>query len=141
MSFKLGGERRAARPMAAMIAQRVGRIDADLITFVPASRASTAERGFNTARELARALAPAVGVRCAGALEKTRETSDQAALGRTERRRNLAGAFRARPVGGRIVLVDDVMTTGATADGCARALKEAGAREVIVVTFARAGDP
>ena len=126
--------------MAALIARRVGRVDADVMTFVPASRSSLAERGFNTACELTRALAPMMRVPAVNLLHKTRETSDQAALGRAERRRNLAGAFRARPVSGRVALVDDVMTTGATADGCARALRAAGARDVIVVTFARAGD-
>ena len=140
MTFKLGGERRAARPMAALIAQRVGPIDANVTTFVPASRSSMAERGFNTARELARALAPLIRVPCAGLLQKTRETSDQASLGRADRRSNLAGAFRARAAADRVVLVDDVMTTGATADACARALRAAGARDVMVLTFARAGD-
>jgi predicted amidophosphoribosyltransferase len=53
---------------------------------------------------------------------------------------NLEGAFAARPAPSRVVLVDDVMTTGATADACARALREAGALDVMVVTFARAGD-
>jgi ComF family protein len=140
MSFKLGGERRAARPMAGLMVRSVGGLDADVITFVPASRTSSAERGFNTAQELARALAPLVRLPCAGLIRKTRETADQAALGRDQRRRNLAGAFRAGRVAGRVLLVDDVMTTGATADACARALRAAGALDVMVVTFARAGD-
>jgi len=53
---------------------------------------------------------------------------------------NLAGAFVSAPAPPRITLVDDVMTTGATADACARALRAAGALHVLVVTFARAGD-
>jgi predicted amidophosphoribosyltransferase len=52
---------------------------------------------------------------------------------------NLAGAFRAGRAPGRVLLVDDVMTTGATADACARALRAAGALDVMVLTFARAG--
>src|SRR5213082_3402329 len=62
MSFKLGGERRAARPMAGLMAGCARELMADVITFVPSSRASLAERGFNTARELARALAPTVRI-------------------------------------------------------------------------------
>ena len=139
MSFKLGGERRAARPMAGLMAGCARELQADVITFVPSSRASLAERGFNTARELARALAPLVRTPCSGLLRKTRETADQAALGRDQRRRNLAGAFRADRAMGRVLLVDDVMTTGATADACARALRAAGAPDVMVVTFARGG--
>jgi len=140
MSFKLGGERRAARPMARMMARSVRDLEADAITFVPASRTSMAERGFNTAHELARALAPLVRTPFTGLLRKTRETADQAALGRDQRRRNLAGAFRAGHAPGRVLLVDDVMTTGATADACARALRAAGSIDVMVLTFARAGD-
>src|SRR5438270_3382406 len=64
MSFKLGGERRAARPMAALMARRARAINAEAITFVPASRTSIAERGFNTAHELARALSPLVRLPC-----------------------------------------------------------------------------
>ncbi len=140
MSFKLGGERRAARPMAALMAQQARAINADAITFVPASRTSIAERGFNTAHELARALSPLVRLPCVRLLRKTHETADQASLDRTGRRTNLAGAFAARRAPHRLLLVDDVMTTGATADACARALLSAGALEVNVLTFARAGD-
>jgi predicted amidophosphoribosyltransferase len=123
-----------------MMARSVRDLTADAITFVPASRTSMAERGFNTAQELARALASLVRTPCTGLLRKTRETADQAALGRDQRRTNLADAFRAGRTPGRVLLVDDVMTTGATADACARALRTAGALDVMVLTFARAGD-
>jgi predicted amidophosphoribosyltransferase len=126
--------------MAEMMARCVRPLTTDVITFVPASRTSMAERGFNTAHELARALASLVRTPCTGLIRKTRETADQASLGRDQRRRNLAGAFRAGPARGRVLLVDDVMTTGATADACARALRAAGALDVMVLTFARAGD-
>jgi ComF family protein len=140
MTFKLGGERRAAVHMAEAMSGCLRPMDGDVISFVPASRASMAERGFNTAHELARALSSRTRVPCARLLRKVRETADQASLDRRGRRMNLEGAFAARPAPSRVVLVDDVMTTGATADACARALREAGALDVMVVTFARAGD-
>ena len=140
MSFKLGGERRAARSMAVMMARCAETMRADALTFVPSSRASMAERGFNTAHELARALSKVVRLPTVRLLRKIRETADQASLDRAGRRMNLAGAFVSAPAPPRITLVDDVMTTGATADACARALRAAGALHVLVVTFARAGD-
>jgi ComF family protein len=140
MSFKLGGERRAARAMAAMMATCVDRSAADALTFVPSSRTSMAERGYNTAHELARALSRDASLPCLQLLRKTRETKDQASLGRAERRENLRDAFVSSPSPRRVILVDDVMTTGTTADTCARALRAAGAFDVSVLTFARAGD-
>jgi predicted amidophosphoribosyltransferase len=140
MTFKLGGERRAARMMGEYMARAVLDVAADVVTFVPATRRSVSARGFNPAEELARSLARALRIPWAPLLTKVRETTDQAELGRIERRRNVEGAFRARPMKARVLLVDDVMTTGATADACARALRAAGARDVVVVTFARAGD-
>jgi len=139
MTFKLGGERRAAPAMASMMLRVARDLDAERLTFVPSSRRSMAERGFNPAEALARPLARALRLPCGPLLRKIRETADQAELGRDARRHNLAGAFHARRTRGRILLVDDVMTTGATGDACARALLEAGAAEVVVATFARAG--
>ncbi|HEX9711400.1 MAG TPA: ComF family protein [Actinomycetota bacterium] len=140
MSFKLGGERRAARAMAARMAPVAP--PADAITFVPSSPKALAQRGFDPAEQLARALAPLLGLPCRRLLRKARETSDQAALGRSARLANLRDVFVAArgPIPqGTILLVDDVMTTGATAHGCARALKVAGTSKLEVLTFARAG--
>ena len=138
MTFKLGGERRSAGVLALHM-ERVGApLRADLITFVPSTHRTVAARGYNPAAELARALAPRLRIPLKPVLEKVRETSDQSELGRLARHRNLRDAFRARSVTGRILLVDDVMTTGATAHACSLALRAAGASDIAVLTFARA---
>ncbi|MFA5891206.1 MAG: ComF family protein [Actinomycetota bacterium] len=139
MTFKLGGERRAAHGLAAAMVESSAGLSRTAVTFVPATRRAVAVRGFNPARELSRQVARALGVQCVGTLRKTRETRDQAGLGRLERRENLRGAFAAvaRPPRS-LLLVDDVMTTGATAAECARALLNAGVVEIDVLTFARA---
>ena len=139
-AFKLGGERRTARVLARwMVPAALSLGGVRCVTWVPSTRRAEAARGFNPARELARPLARALGRIAAPLLVKTRETVDQASLGRAERRANQRGVFAARmPIPDRVLLVDDIMTTGATADACAAALKAAGARRVCVVTFARA---
>ena len=138
MAFKVGGERRAsadlARAMAA-VAHRLG--EADTVTFVPATARSMAARGFNPAEELASHVARAVRLPCARLLRKTMETADQTDLSRSERARNVRDAFVAGPApGARVLLVDDILTTGATADECARALRAAGAAQIAILTFA-----
>jgi predicted amidophosphoribosyltransferase len=147
IAFKVAGERRAAREMAARMAAVAPR--ADLVTFVPATRRAIAERGFNPAEELARRVARRLGLPCAPLLRKTRETRDQSTLGREARARNVADAFRAieapvraaasRADDPRILLVDDVMTTGATARACAGEMRVAGMGQIAILTFARAG--
>jgi ComF family protein len=106
---------------------------------VPLHRRRLAQRGFNPATLLARELARACGVPLAvSALRRVRETETQTGLGRAARRANVRGAFRARDgVPARIWLVDDVVTTGATLEECARALRRAGAREVAALCAAR----
>src|SRR5438874_1946956 len=126
MSFKLGGERRAARSMAVMMARCAETMRADALTYVPSSRASMAERGFNTAQELARALSKIVRRPSVRLLRKIRETADQASLDRAGRRMNVNGAFVSALAPSRVMVVGDVLITGVTADSCARALGAAG---------------
>jgi ComF family protein len=111
---------------------------------VPLSRSRERERGYNQSFELARALALAwqLPVRL-DLLERTRATVTQTRLTPGERRRNVSGAFRASADraslrGLHLVLVDDVVTTGATLNACATALHSGGARILSYVTFGRA---
>ena len=94
--------------------------------------------------EIARVVARALGVRCATrVLRKVRDTAPQPGLRRRERRANLRHAFRCdlALTGEHVALVDDVITTGATADEIARVLKAAGAARVSVWAIARTPDP
>lgn len=139
-AFKLGGERRSAAAFARwMVPAALSLGTVACVTWVPSTRRSDAERGFTPAEELARPLARALALPARALVAKVRATRDQSELSRAERRTNLQGAFvpRARPPA-RVLLVDDIMTTGATADVCAAALKRGGARRVVVATFARA---
>ena len=139
-AFKLGGERRLARIISRwMVPPALALGAAYAVTWVPSTRRSDAARGFTPAEELARPLARALSIPALKLLTKTRETKDQASLKGNERHENQRGAFAQNArVPDRVLLVDDIMTTGATADACASALKAAGARRVAVVTFARA---
>lgn len=101
-------------------------------------------RGYNQSEELARGLAGGLGLPRANPLRRVKPTPVSAGLGRAERARSLRGAFRvppreaARLRGRTVVLVDDVLTTGATCGAAARALKRAGAGRVVAVVVARA---
>ena len=112
-----------------------------MVVSVPLGSRRRRDRGYDQAALLADHLARAAGARrLRGALRRRRETPPQVGRDRESRARNVHGAFAAvRAVDGQdLVLVDDVVTTGATADACARALKEAGARLVLAVALARA---
>jgi ComF family protein len=99
------------------------------------------KRGFNQAELLAREIARRWSVPVRNLVHRAKATAPQAGLTNAKRRANVNGAFRVpRPAsvqGLRILLVDDVMTTGATASACARALKQAGAARVALLTVAR----
>ncbi|MDT8441635.1 MAG: ComF family protein [Desulfuromonadales bacterium] len=113
----------------------------DLVVPVPLHARRLRQRGYNQALELARPVARRLAVPCDGhALQRVRATPPQQGLNRDQRRRNLRAAFRCRRQlpGAVVLLVDDVMTSGATADACSRALLTAGADEVHVAVLARA---
>jgi ComF family protein len=142
-AFKYDGRRSLATPLAAMMRTHGAALlgDADFVVPVPLHPWRRLRRGFNQADALARRL----GMPVVHALWRTQATVPQAGLRPAQRRRNVRAAFRVSPLVRRarlqdacIVLVDDVRTTGATLDACARALKEAGARHVRALTVARA---
>ena len=145
LAFKHTGRDSLGRHLAELMAERSGPIMAegpwDVLAPVPLHPRRERERGFNQAAFLARHLARRVGLPVAArALRRVRETPPQSG-DPTDRQRNVRGAFAvARPaqVAGRhVLLIDDVLTTGATANECARALRRSGARRVGVFTLAR----
>jgi ComF family protein len=99
------------------------------------------QRGFNQADLLAHEISRRTHTPVRQALRRIRFTATQAGLTNARRRKNVSGAFRSKGAdvlrGQRVLLVDDVMTTGSTAAACARALKMAGARQVVLLTVAR----
>ncbi len=144
--LKYRGRKRVARRLAEALLAQPGAEDllrgSDVLVPVPLHPRRRRERGFNQAEVVAEELARRVGRPCAtGALVRRKDTTPQAGLSAAQRRRNVAGAFAVRRqplVAGRVVaLVDDVLTTGATAQACARALLAAGASEVRLLAVAR----
>lgn len=95
-------------------------------------------RGFDHAEVIARRVASRLGLPLVGLLQRTATRPDQTTLSGLERRNNLIGAFRAGPCPRAVVLVDDLVTTGATASACAQALRSAGAVWVEAVAPCRA---
>jgi predicted amidophosphoribosyltransferase len=137
-AWKERGLRRLAVWAAAVVVDSVERPEAGCLTFIPADADRRLRRGHHPAEALARELARTWGIGVEPFLVRVRGSPRQRELTRIERRRNVATAFAAaRPSPARIVLVDDVYTTGATANAAASALRKAGARQVEVVTFAR----
>ena len=148
-SLKYGGRVDRARPLSHLLLGAVAPlrpVPPAVVVPVPLHRTRLALRGYNHAALLAAPVARALGARFAPtALLRLRDTPAQATLRRSERLENVEGAFVARPggrpvAGERVLLVDDVKTTGATLAACALALREAGAAEVATLVLAIAGD-
>jgi len=152
MRLKFSGWRSAADALAPWIADAVATRppsversgarsgpETPTLTWVPLGRRRKRDRGFDQAEALARAVAERLRWPVTRLVERVHDTAPQARRSGAERRRALEGAFRVRarppPL---VILVDDVLTSGSTAAGCASALRLAGAREVGVLTAARA---
>jgi ComF family protein len=145
--FKYAGQRHLRHPLAGWLGETLN--DArlrgrhfDLIVPVPLHSTRQRERGFNQATLLAELLAKSIAVPLRPVLERIRYTTTQTAYDRAERMENLHGAFRLRKNRDvrdlRVLLIDDVLTTGSTLSECARVLKAAGAISVHAATAARA---
>lgn len=136
--FKFSGKQNYARPLARILFYVLDKKLSepyDIITFVPSNVRNLRKRGYNQAELLARELACFAGKPCIETLKKTRRTKPMFGLKPAQRRANALGAFALCDVnlpikGHNILLVDDVLTTGATLSECARILREGGADKV-----------
>ncbi len=149
--LKYAGERRLAGPLGNALARRWARVGsgAEVVVPVPVHAERERRRGYDQAALIAEVAGERLGLMVVRALERQRATIAQFELGRDERAANVDGAFRvragvgvgagaARSVAGRwILLVDDVVTTGATLAACAFALERAGALAVSAIAVAR----
>lgn len=143
LRLKYGRKTALARTMSRYMRPLIGDLPANaLLIPVPLHRRRLWSRGFNQSAIVARELSRRTGVPVAlDALKRTRATPPLKGMGMRQRRRTVAGAFQANAsaeIGGRtIILIDDVLTTGSTANACARVLKRAGAERVDLISWAR----
>jgi ComF family protein len=141
--FKYSGVSQLAAKLGPMMSGAMPREQRfEAIVPMPLHWRKRLERGFNQSELLAKVLSKRTGIPVVNALRRRKSTTPQAGLTRAQRRTNVAGAFEAdereRIDGRHVLLIDDVLTTGATASACAAVLKRAGARRVTVLTLARA---
>ena len=144
--LKYGRKVAIARTMARYMAPLVSAGNDRLLVPVPLHRSRLWQRGFNQSALVARELSRRLAIKADSlALQRTRRTPPLKGMSPLQRRKTVAGAFRVRDksaIAGRtVILVDDVLTTGSTAEACARALKRAGAARVELVSWARVVKP
>lgn len=145
--FKFSGMEFYARCYGRLLAMKLlsEQVEFDLLTWVPVSKKRRRERGYDHARLLAEATASELGEFCTPTLTKTRHNQAQSSLhNAAERKANVLGAYKCIEdvAGKRILLIDDIITTGATLSECSRVLLTAGAKSVTCGTLAatRASD-
>jgi len=137
--YKYGGDKWLCAFMADAMTETCDVTGFDVVCHVPLHDKRRKSRGFDQAEELAKTIAGKTGKPYVCALKRIRNTPTQTKLNAARRQENMRGAFESvQRVSGRVLLVDDVLTTGATTGECAEALMDAGAKSVTVVTFARA---
>lgn len=140
-AFKFGGVRRLQGPFGARLALEVTHAGwpVDVLCAVPLHPLRRLARGYNQSALVAESAAQHLRLPYRVVLRRTRSTRQQARLGAEARGHNVAGAFRSAPLSGeRVLLIDDVVTSGATVTECALALLAAGAGRVYLATLARA---
>jgi predicted amidophosphoribosyltransferase len=136
-AWKERGLRRLATEAAQLVVERLPPPEVETLAFVPSDRGRRLERGHNPAERLALELAAAWELPCLPLLERTRGGRQRGSS--AAERRTVRGAFRAAgSAPRRVAVIDDVYTTGATANAAASALRKAGARRVEAIAFARA---
>ncbi len=145
LRLKYDGERHLSRPLGSLIARAAAEfLPCDLVVPVPLDPVGRRRRGFNQASDLAAEVGRVLGLPARSVLRREKRTLHQAGLDRNMRLRNIRGSMSAwsrgaadSVIGARILLVDDVMTTGATLDEAATALMGMGASSVFATTAAR----
>lgn len=145
LRYKFGGLSFYAEIYADFVVKSIdeNKITCDSITWVPLSRRRLRKRGYDQAKLLAEAIAALTGIPCEQTLVKRRDNPPQSRTEKaSERRANVAGVYEAFPdaqLGGkRLLLIDDIVTTGSTLSECAAVLRRAGAASVAAATLARA---
>jgi ComF family protein len=141
--YKYGRVKTMVRPLGELLAAALPREEQwDAVVPVPLHWRRRWRRGFNQSELLAQVVARRCGIPVIKALKRVRYTPAQTGLSNTGRRKNVTAAFAAVRwhcvAGSRILLVDDVMTTGSTATACAKVLRRAGAASITLLTVARA---
>ena len=145
--FKYKGKVSAGKSLGIRLAQELKKqsvSDVACLIPVPLHKARKRERGFNQSEIVAESLGAELNLKIEkNILSRIKNTRDQTKLSIEERKQNVAGAFQVQDKqkilqGQKIILVDDVITTGATLNECARVLKQAGAKEILAVTIAKA---
>jgi ComF family protein len=147
LRLKYGRKTALARTMSRYMGPLVGELPSNAVFVpVPLHRRRLWSRGFNQSAVVARELSRRTGIPVeVDALKRIRATPPLKGMAMRQRRRTVAGAFRANPMadlrGRPIILIDDVLTTGSTANACARVLKRAGAERVDLISWARVIGP
>jgi ComF family protein len=144
--YKYGRVESLAKPLSALLLRALPREErVDVVMAMPMHFRKRMQRGFNQAELLAAPVAKRYGLRLSKNLRKTRHTRPQAGLTETQRQENLKNSFVVRRPeqlsGKRVLLVDDVFTTGATLRSAVKALKDTGALRVTALTLARVDRP
>lgn len=139
LALKLRRRASAAGPLVDACTSLIARrgLSGNVVTWVPGRSIDIRERGYDHAALLASGIAGRLGLPAVRLLGRIRESIDQTELGAGQRAANLAGVFESRACGEGVVLVDDLVTTGATASACARALKAGGVPRVELVAPCR----